>query len=92
MVVSLYDYTISDTKGFMFSSQSITVTPYPKANTMKQMEFYLYLDVFLNDTNIIIAIILLKRLYTILLPLQLQTLVPPPHKRIILTQLNQISI
>ena len=58
MIVYLYDSSISDTYSFIFSSQSMIVTPYQNAKVIHKMTCSLYPCGLLFVTNIIIASIL----------------------------------
>ena len=55
MIVSLYDYSISDTYSFIFASQSMIVTHSTKANEINEMECSLYPCGLFIGNNIIIA-------------------------------------
>ena len=58
MIVPLYDYSIFDTYSFMFVSQSMKVTPSPKAKSIIKISCYFYPGGFLFGTNIKIAMII----------------------------------
>ena len=58
MIVSIYDFSISDTYSFIFASQSMIVTTSPKAKVINEMACSLYPCGLLFGTNTIIARIL----------------------------------
>ena len=58
MIVSIYYYSISDTYSFMFDSQLMIGTPYPKEKAINKMACSFYHCVFFFGGNIIIVRVL----------------------------------